>query len=203
MPAAYFDNFPYFAYSLNNVGEFQWVTDIFRRTAPIAGLVKNKQVFYSYLIVEGETPEMIADRIYGSTKYHWVVTLLNGITDPLIDWPKSYANLVKYIVDKYGSIATASGTTHHYAMTISKVDSVGNSSQQTFIIDLTKYNTLVSPVPVVTTFANGVTVTKTITASTVDNYTYEVNLNETKRNIILLQANYLPQIVTELEGLLS
>lgn len=204
MPAAYFDNFPYFGYSLNTSGqpgELQWVTDIFRRTAPIQGLLTDKQLFYTYLVQEGETPEMIADRVYGSSNYHWVVSLVNNITDPLLDWPKTYANLVRHIVDKYGSVASAAGSIHHYTMTETKVDSLGNSSVATYIIDETKYNTLTSPVPVVTTFANGATVTVTTTRAIIDNYTFEIDLNEAKRSIKLLQASFLPQIVSELESL--
>lgn len=206
MPAAYFDNFPYVAYSLNDTDspdEFNWVTDIFRRTAPVVNLLKNKKMFYPYLIVEGETAESIAYRVYGSTNYHWVVSIINNITDPLVAWPKDYANLVSFIINKYGSIAGASSGTHHYTMTLSKVDSLGNSSSETFIIDLTKYNTLTALVPVVTTFAGGATVTTTTSRAIVDNYNYEVAANEAKRSIVLLKDAYLPQVVDQLESLLT
>jgi len=206
MPGSYFSNFPYIGYSLNSSaqpGELQWVTDIFRRVAPIRNLLKNTEIFYSYQVVEGETPEMLADRIYGSPKYHWVITLINNILDPQLDWPKDYAYLVRFIIDKYGSVAAASGSIHHYTMTLSKVDSIGNSSQETFIIDVEKYTSLTSLVPVVTTFNSGATVTVTTTRGIVDNFTYETDLNEEKRNIQLLQESFLPQIVAELERLLA
>jgi hypothetical protein len=206
MPSEYFSNFPYVGYSLNESpqpGELTWVTDIFRRTAPIKDLLKNRQMFYRYQIADGETPEMIAAREYGSPTYHWVINILNNITDPLLDWPKDYANLVAYINETYGSIASAASSIHHYTMTLSKVDSEGNSSEETFIIDETKYDTLTSLVPVVTTFSNGVTVTVTTTRSTVDNYTYEIDRNEAKRVIVLLRETYLAQIATELEGLVT
>ncbi len=206
MPSAYFDNFPYIGYSLNltpQPGEVQWVTDIFRRAAPITNLLKEKKLFYPHIIEDGATPEIVADNYYGSVNYHWVVTLLNGITDPLLQWPKGYADLIRFINDRYGSVASASSGIHHYTMTQSKVDSLGNTSTKTFIIDQTKYDTLTSLVPVVVTFANGSTVTTTTTRAVVDNYTYEVDNNESKRNIILLQDTYLPQIVSELENLTS
>jgi hypothetical protein len=206
MPAGYFDNFPYIGYSLNLVpqpGEFEWVTDIFRRTAPIANLLKNKQLFYTYQITDGDTPEMIADKYYGSVKYHWVISILNGITDPILDWPKKYANLVTFINEKYGSMAAAMSLVHHYTMTLAKVDTLGNISSETFIIDKVKYDTLTGLTPEVYTFASGVTVTVTTTRGSVDSYTYEINLNESKRTIVLLKTDYLPQIVSELETLLT
>ena len=204
MPSAYFSNFPFRGYTLNpnpQPGEFEWVTDVFRRSAPIANLLTNKRLFYDYQIKDGDTSEIIAHKYYGSVNYHWVVNILNNILDPLLDWPKNYANFSSYIIDRYGSIAAAMSATHHYTMTQSKVDSLGNSSDQTFIIDATKYATLASVVPVVYTFANGNTVTVTTTRAIVDSYTYEQDLNEAKRNIVLLKVDYLPQIVRELETL--
>jgi hypothetical protein len=206
MSSAYFTNFPLVGYALHKTGqpgEFQWVTNIFLRSAPVADLLKHNQIFYPYVIPEGYTPEVLADNYYGSVNYHWVITLLNNITDPVLDWPKGYSNLVRYIVNKYGSVASASGSIHHYTMTEVKTDSLGNSNTATYIIDQTKYNTLTSPTPVVYTFRDGNTVTVTTSRSTVDNYTYEVALNEAKRNIVLLQAQYLPQILSEFETLMS
>lgn len=206
MPASYFSNFPYRAYSLNQSaapGEYEWVTDIFRRTAPVTNLLKNRELFYQYDIVDGDTPELVADQYYGSPNYHWVVTILNNILDPLLDWPMKYSDLVAYINNKYGSLAVAAATTHHYTMTESKVDSLGHTSTLTTIIDATKYATLASVVPVVYTFASGVTVTVTTTRAVVDAQTYEIDLNDSKRHIQLLKPSFLPQVVSELETLIS
>jgi hypothetical protein len=205
MPAAYFENFPFVGYSLNRnpqPNEITLVTDIFRRVAPIRTLLTNAQMFYDYQIVDGETPESIAYRVYGSTKYHWVVTLFNNILDPLLDWPKNYSNLVAYIIEKYGSIAAAAAAPNHYSMTQSKVDSLGNASEKTFIIDEAKYDSLTGLVPVVTVFGDGVTVTTTTTRAVIDAYTYETELNELKRNILLAKAVHLPAIVSQVESTL-
>jgi hypothetical protein len=88
-------------------------------------------------------------------------------------------------------------------MTLTKADSLGNTSEETFIIDATKYATLTSVPPVVTTFSDGSTVTTTTTRAIVNNYDYEVDLNESKRDIVLLQDAFLPQAVLELEGQLT
>jgi len=206
MPSAYFDNFPLIGYSLNQSavqGEVQWVTNIFLRSAPLADLLKHNQIFYPYVIPEGYSPEIIAENYYGSVNYHWVITIINNITDPILDWPRNYANLVRYINDKYGSVASAAGSIHHYTMIEVKQDSLGNANTQTYIIDQTKYDSLTSPTPVVYTFSDGNTVTVTASRGTVDNYTYEVDLNEAKRHIVLLKASYLPQILSEFETLMS
>jgi len=208
MSASYFENFPYIAYTITAAGvtpkpgEIQWVKDIFRRVSTVNNLLTQKQMFYDYQILEGETPEILADRLYGSVKYFWVVTLINNITDPLMDWPKSYANMVLYITDKYGSIANAATTIHHYTRTEKKVDSLGNSNTQTFITDANNY-ALSYTTPVVTTFPSGATVTKTITKEIVYADVYENDLNEAKRNITLVKDTYIPQLVSQLESLLA
>jgi hypothetical protein len=206
MPAEYFTNFPLFGYTLNPSvapGEVEYATDLFHRAAPIRNILKNKELFHEYVIRDGETPEMLADTYYGSSHYHWVVTLLNNILDPLLDWPKKYGDLIAFVNEKYGSIAVAQATIHHYTMTITKVDSAGYTSSETTIIDLDKYNSLVSLVPVVYTFAGGRTVTVTTTRSSVDSYTYEVDNNESKRVIQLLKSDYVPQVVSELERIMA
>lgn len=206
MPAEYFTNFPLFGYSLNpgvSPGEVEFATDIFHRAATVKNIIQNRQLFHEYNILDGDTPEIVADAYYGSPHYHWVVTLLNNILDPLLDWPKKYNDLVPFIVEKYGSLPAAQAQIHHYTMTITKVDSLGFTNSETIIIDQVKYDSLVALVPVVYTFSGGRTITVTTTRSSVDSYTYEIENNESKRSIQLLKPDYVPQVVGELERILA
>lgn len=206
MPSTYFDNFPIRAYTLNanaQPGEFELVTDILRRAAPVKELLKNRILFYAYTIKDGDTPEIIAHKYYGSAQLFWVVTLVNKMIDPLVDWPKNSYNFNAYIIDRYGSAGVAQSTIHHYTMTIAKEDSEGNVSEQTVIIDEDKYDSLSSVVPEVFTFADGSTVTKTTTRDIVYAYDYEQDVNEAKREIILLNKAYLSQFLEEFTGLIA
>lgn len=206
MPSTYFTNFKFRGYTLNpnaDPGDYTVVTDIFQRIKFRSNLLNNARVFYPYSIQDGDTPEIIAHKYYGSVDYFWVVTLVNGIVDPLRDWPKNYANFVGYLIDTYGSVAQAQSTIHHYTKTVTKTNSNGDTSSLTTIIDQTEYNTLSSVVPVVYTFSNGGTVTLNTTRAIVDAYTYEDQVNNDKRLIVLLKNDYLPQMRQELETLLS
>ena len=42
---------------------------------------KNEIMLDQYDIQENETPEIVADRHHGSSHYHWVVMLLNDISE--------------------------------------------------------------------------------------------------------------------------
>jgi len=203
MSIRYFSNFPIMTYSLDpsatEVPDLR--TNIFRRVSFRETISENARLFYPYSVKESDLPEIIADKLYGSVDYYWVVTLFNNIIDPIIDWPKTYQNFQSYIINQYGSIAAAKNQIHHYTKTISKVNSVGNSTSATYIIDLTTYNSLSSVVPQSFAFSNGSTVTVTTTRASVSSYAYEETLNESKRNIRLLKPDYLSLAKTELANL--
>lgn len=206
MPSQFFKNFPYITYTLNpnsRPGDYSVVTDIFKRIRIYSSVLNDARVYYPYQIKDGDTPENISHRYYGSVDYYWVILLINQIVDPLREWPKSYTSFLNYIIDKYGSTQTAMNTIHHYNLTITKTNSLGESSETTYEVDQTAYDAASSVVPEVYTFSDGTTVTKTITRSSVDSYSWEESENENKRNIVLLKEEYIPQIKNEIEALLG
>jgi hypothetical protein len=74
-------------------------------------ILSNITVYDYYDIKDGETPELIADKIYGSSDYHWVIMLANNRYDYVADWPLKYGTLQEYINAKYGE---AADETRHY-----------------------------------------------------------------------------------------
>jgi hypothetical protein len=87
------------------------LTDITRNIRFRRDVLANITVYDYYDIVEGETPEIVAEQIYGNAQYHWIIMLVNERYDYLKDWPLTQFNLEQYIVDKYGNTANA---IHHY-----------------------------------------------------------------------------------------
>ncbi len=201
--AQYFQYFPFLTYSLDSasISTDDIVTNIFRRVGFMDSIKNNSQLFYPYSIVDGDTPEIIAHKLYGDVNLYWVVTMFNDIINPVTDWPKTYAQFTQYITDSYGSIATAKTTTQLYTKTVTKSNSQGFETSEIFVIDLTTYNSLASVVPESYTFEDGSTVTVTTTRQIVSVYDYEENLNEAKRNIHLLKIDYLPLAKSQMESL--
>jgi hypothetical protein len=74
-------------------------------------LLANVTVYDEYDIVDGETPEIIAEKIYGNAQYHWIIMLANNRYDYRNDFPLRYVDLQRYIEDKYGAQADS---IHHY-----------------------------------------------------------------------------------------
>jgi hypothetical protein len=109
----YFSKFPYTYYSLDDVASVQVIKNILMRVQISEEIKDNLSVYDEYDITDGETPEIIADRFYGNSQYHWIVLHMNDIIDPRFDWPLSTHNLIKYCESKYDNI----NSTHHYVDT--------------------------------------------------------------------------------------
>jgi hypothetical protein len=124
-----------------------------------------------YDVKENETPEIVADKHHGSPYYHWVVMLLNEVSDVNHDWVKSTRQLQKYLQTKYTE--TQLSETHHYEL----AQSSGDTSIKIQVPQGTSG------------------------ATTVTNYEYEVALNEQKRSIDLLRNDYLGYFVEEFSEL--
>ena len=196
--ARYLDKFP----KLQSLKDGVIITNLLVRVGVIKDIQNLSVIYYPYSIQEGDTPELIASKFYGDVEKHWVVTILNDIHDPFYDWPMTYQQFVAFIDDKYGSQASAQSTIHHYEKIVNTTDGyTGQITTNTYIIDLDSYTNLITG-SITKTFNNGIGVTVETTKRIVDCFTYELELNESKRNINLLKESYVNQIQNELENLL-
>lgn len=110
----YFEPFTRVDYDINNDGKPLKLTDITLRYRFKKAMIKNKFDFYTYTVQDGERIDTIAHKYYGSSKYAWLLLLLNDIIDPHYGWVMSQEVFNIYIQNKYGSMATANSTVHHY-----------------------------------------------------------------------------------------
>lgn len=197
----YFDTLPKIL-QYDNVGTGRAFTNLLARASIIPELLKNPSMYYSYDIQDGDTPEIIAHKYYGDSYRYWMVLLANEILDPQWGWPMSGVVFNNYLVSKYGQAFNTQATVHHYEKTLTQFDSGTNTTTtNTVEIDLNTYNTTYQTTKSYT-LPTGV-VTVTISKSAISYYDYELNLNESKRNIQLLNSNYVNQLETELKNLMS
>jgi hypothetical protein len=106
---SYFDKFPLY-YTRTSSGTNIVMTDLFRRVH-VAKLFGDVSVaLVPYLILDGETPEHVSHRFYGSPFYHWVVLLTNNIVNVYTEWPLSQNALNQKILGEYENPYDA----HHY-----------------------------------------------------------------------------------------
>jgi len=177
------------------------MTDLMARCSIIPEILKNPMVYYDYDVQDGDTPEIVAYKYYGDSYRYWIVLFANQITDPQWDWPLSSNDFDAYITNKYTTFNPYS-TIHHYEKNITQYDAVTQiTTTKNIIIDQTAYNSLVVTTNTYALPTGNVTVT--IAKSTVSYYDYELNLNESKRSIKILNSAYVDQLEKQFTDLMA
>ncbi len=100
----FFKEFPVIPYQFNIGGKntLRMVRDITLNVQLKKQFLDNLNYYSEYDIQEGETPERIAEKIYGNSNYHWLIMMCNNKFDYSADFPLSQDLLFKYVSEKYG-----------------------------------------------------------------------------------------------------
>jgi len=168
------DNFPVIPYDSVGNYKFKDVTNLLRRVALRAKVKTSTLLYDTYDVKNGETPESLADKLYGDSEYHWIIMLINDITDRYHEWPMSEAQFSQYLKDKYSN----PDAVHHYEI-----------SQESGDTDI-KINI-------------GTSNADYPTATLITNYEHEQKLQDDRRKIRLLDPSFISQFVTEYKSLMS
>ena len=177
---SFFSQFPKIDYNLSGInGNTDNVTDIFRRVKIRSKIADNVSLLDKYDVSEGEKPEDVAYKIYGDADYFWVVTLVNNIVNRYYDWPLPEFVFQQYLKDKYSN----PDAIHHYEVTQQSGKQAGEGPAD--------YSHLIE----VNSDYPG--------AQSVSNTEYERRLQDKKRQIKLLQPNYLNNFIDEFRLLIT
>jgi len=208
----------------NDGASFVTLTNILTRSAFLQEVLDNTSVFYEYQVKDGETAEIIADKLYGDPKRFWIVLLFNKLNNPYYDFPLTTDQLHSMIENKYDQTVEESQTTlHHYedrvTTTVYYNGIVDSETEERFTISAQYQNPntgLAIDRPSLPTvdgsivgesttqdFGAGVTVTTAHLIVALSNYTYELEENEKRRSIKLLDAGYVGVVENEFRRLMA
>lgn len=204
----YFETLPKDFYNLSNNNSLNVVTNITSRFQINEQIKTNSSSFYQYIISDGETPEIIADKIYKDSNRHWIILMMNDIVDPQFDWPLNDNSLNKLIEVKYTELANGNTVLNwtktnikSYYRSETRTNTVTRDSKtEVIVIDQQAYSNIVPEQTIVTT-QNGQTIQINVDKATLTYYDYEVQLNEKKRSIKLLKPEYIEVVEQEMKGL--
>ncbi len=172
----YFTNFPFIVYDSVGDGNFKIVTNLLKRVALRTKVRTNTLLYDTYDVKEGETPEMIADKLYDDPELHWVILFVNNITDRYHQWPMNFGQFNAFIADKYSNVDAV----HHYEVS----QTSGDTSVKIDIgTDTTGYSEA--------------------DLTTITNREFEEERQDTLRQIRLLDRSYIEQFVQEFETLMG
>lgn len=167
---SYFSNFPNILYPFKLNGKITLirVKDIALNVRVRKEIINNITLYDTYDIQDGDTPETIAEKLYGDAHLHWVIMLANDRYDFYNDFPLSSDALAAYIENKYGQ---------------------GNEEDQHMLFGEPHFrdqngNIVDGPA------------TELITA--VSNFQHEFEVNESKRRIKVLSPQVVANVVSEI-----
>jgi hypothetical protein len=175
----YFEQFPVIYYDAVGNSDPKVVTHLLKRVALHSKASETVALFDTYDVRNGETPEMIAHKYYDDAEYHWVILLVNNITDRYHQWPMNTRQFLSHLAERYDNV----NAVHHYEI----YQKSGDTS--------VKINIGTSNVDV-----DGNTIAD---ATLVTNREYEEEKQDILRKIRLLDPLYLEQFVEEFERLVS
>jgi len=163
--------------------EYLLVKNVFRRVKLRDDLQNVFTIFNKYQIQEGARPDTVAEELYGSSQYDWVVLVGAGIINVRNEWPLSDRDIYRYSEQLYGNDLNA---VHHYE-TIEVKDSRGR-----LILPAGKIVDSVFTIP-----DPNIPVQTLNPVVGISNYEYEVRKNDKKRDIYVLKPAYLQQVIND------
>ena len=182
----FFQHYPLINYDISGAKPIKTKTAInIMIKAKIKNILQNDIVnYFSYSIPDSERPDITAFKQYGDVKYTWLIFLINDIHDPLFDWPLNSREFGNYIKNKYGTLNYAKNTVHHYEQIVrTRTEATGTAEaipEKKIEVDVTTYNTL-----------------DAADRNIVYYYDWEVDRNEVKRDIKLIDRRYVADILSE------
>lgn len=209
--AKYFNYFPKTVYSLDNSGSLDSITNITTNFSFDENILENAVLYYQYDIQDGETPEIVAHKVYGDSEKHWIILKMNNIYDVKNDWILEYSLLNDCINVKYSNVATSYGqtglewakaNTHSYYMIETRTFTSDNSETIDEIqIDANTYaNVIISSTSY--TLPDGNPIVLSVNKKFKTYYDYELEENEKKRSIKILKPEYISPIENEFKEIM-
>ena len=178
---SYFDRFPLMAYRIKEGDPLKLMPQIIKRVKLRATSKKGFLIFDKYNVKYGENPEDIATKLYGDPTLHWVILMTNNISDRYYEWPMNQVQFAEFLKDKYG--AGNEDGIHHYEVTQDSGRTSGRGPSD---------------------YSHKVEVNSdTDNASSISNREYEERIQDTKRQIQLLDKSLLGDFIAEFDRLIA
>jgi hypothetical protein len=164
--------------------DYLLVKNLFRRVKLRDDLQNVLTIFNKYDIKDGARPDTVAQEVYGSPFYDWVVLISANIINVRNEWPLSDRDVYRYAESIYENELNA---IHHYETKEVK------DSQDRLILPKGKVvdsNFTIQDPNIPIQSINPVV--------GISNYEYEVRKNSDKRLIYLLKPQYLQTVINDI-----
>ncbi len=196
---AYFDEFPdillpSFANDRNSSSDFVRSKNLFKRAKIRDDFFSTATVFDLYSIIGDDRPDNVAQKLYGDSDLDWVVLLSNNIINIRDEWPMSQYDLERYLDNKYSQEQLSE--IHHYETKEVKTDFGMLLLQEGLWVDA-NYTFKFTDEDEVKTLSGANILTS------VSIYQFEIQKNDSKRNIYALRSNFLQTVFSDMRDIMT
>ena len=180
--------YPSFLPNKSSSLDFVEVKNLFRRAKMRDDLQNNFTIFNKYEIPMGARPDTVAEDLYGSAQFDWVVLTVAGIINVRNEWPLNPRDLYDYSLDKYGDALNST----RYFQTTEVKDSNGR-------LVLPKGKVVDSNFTIPKPGSPNATLNPVVGVS---NYDYETIQNDIKSRIFVLREEYLQEFLNDMREIM-
>jgi hypothetical protein len=228
----YFSKFPNMIVTSNSRPVI--ITDFLRRVSISDKFRENSVVLEDYFTQDGETPEQVSYKLYGTPAYHWVILMVNDITNPREEWPILDSKVTDLVYLKYDFIVEVPDGSEYTVDDIITSDNDGTFIVTKVVDDEVYLRSQVGKIILTSSSLLNNTTTETenltiisitdpeegvhhyfdseigyivdedysVNTVPVTNYTYEVEENDAKRTVKVLDPALIPTIEQEFDSLI-
>lgn len=198
----YFDYFPSINYKDKKV------VDITKKVNIVETAKRDITLLKPYTVLDGEKPEDIAFYYYGSIDFYWLILMTNDMLNYYEDWVMDDNTFQKYMIKKY---AKDSGNKKGYDVIVWTMDETSMDNILYFVDKegkvFSKDTVIIDNIPkhewkylktksgqkyLIETYLN-----KVMDVRPFRIYEYEYLNNEQKRNILLIDSQYVSRVLSE------
>ena len=199
MAKPYFRQVPNFDYvsrikDSKQISNYIQVKNLFKRVKLRPDIYQNTGYFDQYTIKGDERPDNVAYNLYQDSTLDWIILLSNNIINVQTEWPMRQNDFDSYLLEKYGSYENLYSV-HHYETT-EIVNSEGTIIVPEGLIvnedfSVSYYDSFTETQEIASNFLKEVT-----------NYDYEINIENKKRKIYVLKADYLRIVFDDIDKIM-
>ena len=179
------------------ISDYLTVKNIFKKGKLADDIFQDLTIFTKYEIEGDDRPDNVANKFYDDPDLDWVVLLSNNIINIQSEWPLPQRDFDRYLIDKYETYEKLNDVHHYETKEITNLGGaviVQEGLQVESDYSVTYYEWYLD---------QQITPSSSDLIKTVTNYDYEEKIENEKRSIYLLKAQYLSVIKDDLEDMMK
>tara|TARA_Y100001937_G_C7081788_1_gene313359 strand:+ start:455 stop:1183 length:729 start_codon:yes stop_codon:yes gene_type:complete len=211
----YFRELPDLAYQSplphkNSSRDYLIIKNIFRRTKLFDYLKDNVSLLNKFTIGDGDRPDIIAEDLYGDPTLDYIIILVAGITNITHEWPLQDYKVYDYALEKYGSETAMNEIKYYKTLEITDDQNRQILPPELIVDSHFKINGTSNKFPSSTRYTlksltgnrqlddkDEFTVLTDNIAYPVTNYDFEIEENEKKRDIDVLDRSFVQLFIND------